>query len=173
MTLKKGTLEFLTIATEFCAFIEKAEHFSKKDFIEKSQKIISLLYLKAILLEPNSEIDGYCEQIVTEDDWNFIKDAIELKLGSHEGFVDVMEPDNYENSESIQVSISECFADIYQDLREFVERFNDTNDETQELAIFECSLNFKMYWGPRAIAILKEFHSLLFATNSTIEEEEE
>ena len=172
MSANKGVLEFLTVAAEFCAFVEKAEQISKRDFIEKSQKILSLIYLKASLLKQETEIEGYCDQYVTEDDWNFVKDAITAKLGSHETFLEIIEPDNYSNSETVSVSISECFADMYQDLRDFIERYKDGNDEAREIAIFECILQFKMYWGARLLAVLTEFHSLLYASNSSIEHED-
>lgn len=171
MTTKKGVLDFLTVAAEFCAFVESANDTTKRDFIDTSQKILSLLYLKAMLLPVNTDIEGYCEQYVTEDDWNFIQNLIQEKLGSHEAFIEIIEPDNYSDSAATQISISECFADMYQDIRNFIEQYKIGNDETHDVAIYECSLHFKMYWGPKALGVMSEFHNLLFAADSTIDEE--
>jgi len=46
----KGTMEFLTVASEYCAFVEKARKFSRKDFVTKLHKILALVYLKMTLL---------------------------------------------------------------------------------------------------------------------------
>ena len=169
----KGILEFLTISTEFCALAEQVEKTKKKEFIETSQKLLGLLYLKASMLPTPKDVEGYCDAYVTEDDWNFIQSGVAQKLGELETFLSIIEPDNYENGEEVQVSISECFADIYQDVRDFIERFRNGNEETQEVAIYECILNFKLYWGPRLLAALTELHSFVYSTAVSLDEEEE
>ena len=74
----KNILEFATVAVEYCAFVTKAADFSKMEFIDKSQKMLSLLYLKASMLPDASEddLDGYLEQFVTELEWQSVQDAV-------------------------------------------------------------------------------------------------
>lgn len=47
---EKNVIEFVTVAAEFCAFLERAEHMKRKAFVDTSLKILPLLYLKASLL---------------------------------------------------------------------------------------------------------------------------
>jgi hypothetical protein len=46
----KNVVEFVTVANEFCATIEKVNNFSAPENLQKLQKILPLLYLKASLL---------------------------------------------------------------------------------------------------------------------------
>lgn len=169
--ITKGILEFLTVSKEFCAFLEQQEHESKRFFIDKTQKLLSLLYLKALLLESQTEVDGYCEQFVTEEQWNYIHETIETILGEHDVFIEVHNPESTQDEQDT-MPISEALTDIYQDIREWTDRMRTDNDETREVALYECMLQFSMYWGPRALAVMQEFHSLLYASNSTIDSEE-
>ena len=54
---EKNVIEFVTVAAEFCAFLERAEHMKRKAFVDTSLKILPLLYLKASLL-PKCETIG-------------------------------------------------------------------------------------------------------------------
>jgi len=169
---ESGILDFLTVSTEYCAFVEQIEKLSKRDFVTTAPKLLSFLYVKASLLQCETDVEGYCEQYVTEDDYNFIQSSIAEKLGELDSFLIINEPDNYDSSEELSIRNSECFADIYQDVRDFIERYRSGNEEAQELALFECILNFKLYWGPRLLALLQELHSLSFTASVDLDEEE-
>ena len=41
----KNVIEFVTVAAEFCAFLERAERMKRSDFVDTSLKILPLLYL--------------------------------------------------------------------------------------------------------------------------------
>ena len=43
-------IEFVTVANEFCSFMESAGQFERLDFILKIQKLLPLLYLKGSLI---------------------------------------------------------------------------------------------------------------------------
>ena len=47
---ERNTLEFVTVALEFCTFVENAGNTGLFDFLDKAAKILPLLYLKATLL---------------------------------------------------------------------------------------------------------------------------
>ncbi len=42
---EKNVIEFVTVAAEFCAFLERAEHMKRKAFVDTSLKILPLLCL--------------------------------------------------------------------------------------------------------------------------------
>ena len=50
-------LEFVTVALEFCTFVEKANELELFDFSDKATKLLPLLYLKATLLPDLEEED--------------------------------------------------------------------------------------------------------------------
>ena len=41
----KNVIEFVTVAAEFCAFLERAEGMKRKAFVDTTLKILPLLYL--------------------------------------------------------------------------------------------------------------------------------
>ena len=47
---ERNTLEFVTVALEFCTFVETAGERELFDFMDKAVKLLPLLYLKATLL---------------------------------------------------------------------------------------------------------------------------
>lgn len=169
--LTKSIIEFITISKEFCAYLEISEHESQRVFVEKTQKLLSLLYLKALLLESNNEVEGYCEQYVTEEQWEFVHQNIETTLGELDVYIEVVSPE-YSNDEKDTMPISEALTDIYQDIREFTDRMRTDNDEIREVAVYECMLQFSLYWGPRALSVMQEFHTLMFSPNSKLDSNE-
>ena len=150
MADKKNIVELLAVVVEFCATVERANKVGKKTFVEKTHKLLSLLYLKASVLSSSSEIDDYCEKFVTENDWEQIRQAVETILGEHDSQIEIVEPDSFSSGDRVNTCISECFADIYQDARNFAEQCKDTTDEMMEVATSEFILNYKFYWGTRA-----------------------
>ena len=47
---ERNTLEFVTVALEYCHFVEQAGEKGLFDFVDKATKLLPLLYLKALLL---------------------------------------------------------------------------------------------------------------------------
>ena len=86
MTQKKGIIELVAVVVEFCSTLESTDKMTKKEFIERTHKLLSLLYMKTAVLSSNSEADDFCEKFVTEKDWEMIRSAVEAKLGSHDPF---------------------------------------------------------------------------------------
>ena len=165
-------LDFLTVAAEYCACVEQVEKSPKQSFITTAHKILCLLYLKTSLLVVNEDVDGFCEQFVTENDWNFIQSSIAQKLGDLDIFISVQEPDTYQSGETVSVNLSECFADIYQDIRDCIERYRIGKTEMQELALYECVSHFKTFWVQLALALISEMHNILYSPHISIDDDE-
>jgi len=170
----KNIIEFLTVASEYCGFLEKSEKFSKREFLEKSQKILALLYLKSSLIDKIEIIeDGDIERFVTESDYLFIQESLSAKFGTLEQFIDVWEPRASEKSEVVQVSLSECFADIYQDLKDFALNYQIGNEQIMIEIISQSKLNFEVFWGPRILALLNTIHNIIYSDENLEDENEE
>ena len=67
---ERNTLEFVTVALEFCTFVENAGNTGLFDFLDKAVKILPLLYLKATLL-PEAEEDEDSEPELIKEDLNY------------------------------------------------------------------------------------------------------
>lgn len=168
----KNIIEFVTVAKEFCIFVENAKSESKFDFISKSQKLLSLLYVKASLIPEITEtFDEHTEKFLSEEDWNNIQQQVAEKLGSHEIFLEVLEPIVQYSDDKISVSLSEIFADIYQNLIDFLTLFRIGSNEQMQDATWECKNSFEQYWGPRLLSALTAIHSILYSEDELTDDE--
>ncbi len=170
--IQKNATEFFTVSVEFCAFLSKTSNFSRKAFIDKSLKLLSLLYLKASLLsELEQSGDGYVEKYVTEDDYNRIHSSVTEKLGSLESYFDITEVNGYDSGETVNVSTSECFADVYQDIMNFVIQYRDFEEDDRIIAISECIHSFKEFWGIRVLRLMSELHLVLYSQSYSLNDD--
>jgi hypothetical protein len=158
-----AVIEFATAANEYCQFAEQAATFEKSQFIEQSLNILAQLYLKASALPQTEKIhDEPNERFVTEYDWTFVRNGIQSILGDDDFYFDNYDLEMNELPEPATYSISEHLADIYQDAKDFVELYKIGDDSISNDAIYDCSINFKYYWGPRLLHALRMLHYFAF-----------
>ena len=167
----KNVIEFVTVAAEYCAFVETVDQNTKKDFFDKAQKLLTVLYLKTSILPKVEAIfeDGN-EKFVSEEDWIFLKTKIVQKIGQHEMFVDVYSAMMSQEDDSENVSLAEIFADIYQDLMDFLTLYRIGHEESMNDALWECKENYEQYWGTRLLAALSAVHNIFYSGDDLSDE---
>ena len=163
----KNVIEFITVANEFCSFLERSEDLETADFLSRLQKILPLLYLKASLLpdfefEPEEEL----EKFVTEMDYSLIQDKILQHTGAGNDYQEVFISGMQFSESALTASIAENVADIYQEMKDLVMSFRTLNDEVMEQAVWECKTNFSQYWGQTLVNCLRAVHNLIYSENN-------
>ena len=167
----QNVIDFVTVSSEYCSFVENANRFSKADFLDKTRKLLPLLYLKGSLLSKMESIfDDGNEHFVTEEDWSFVQGLIKRKLGSNDEYRDVYDPLTHEQIEQSTGSISDNLADLYQELKNFITLYNVGTEEIMNDAVWECQLNFEEFWGQKLLSALKAVH-VVFYGEEILEEE--
>ncbi len=163
------TIEFVTVANEYCKILENLNDFNLRDFVEHTYKISSLLLLKTLSLQkPDIKEKLPSETFLSEADWHYIDTAISTKLGQFEVYTEIREPAIPDNP--INISMSECLTDIYQDLKDFTKIYSIASEDVILNALDDCLSNFEQIWGPRLLIVMKEFHNLLFGINELTDE---
>lgn len=155
-------LEMITVANEFCLFLEKAEDYSKKEILEFLQKVLPLIYIKASLLpDIIAEDEEATEHYVTEEQWGELFNMIRAKTGEEDTFFYI---DNREKShtDAVKGSISENIADIYQDLKDFLLLYQRPLNIYKENAIRDCRQLFATRFGYRIVNTQVAIHFILF-----------
>jgi len=173
MIYDKNTLEFVTVALEFCALTEAVTKHTLFSFTDKAVKIIPLLYLKATLLPTFSEPpedDSEPEQFITENTYEAIRYRLAALLGEYDTFLETFHPDMPYSDTPVVDTISENLADVYQDLGNFAALFRQENEQVREQALYLCQENFRLYWGQKLLNALKALHAVRF--NDELKEEE-
>ena len=167
---EKNVIEFVTVATEFCAFLERAEHMKRKAFVDTSLKILPLLYLKASMLPKCETIgDEAPETYVTEEIYEILRINLSGLMGDKDDYLDVFVQDMVYSDQPIKKSISEDLADIYQDIKDFIFVFQLGLNETMNDSLAICQENFGTLWGQKLVNTLRALHDVKYNQ----EEEEE
>lgn len=155
-------LEFITVSAEYCATLERNADYEKEAFVQKMQKLLPLLYLKASLLPRIAESeDGFVQNYVTEDDWNALFFALKDKLGEDVEYLEVFDERMNDSEAPVVASLAENFADIYQDLRDFLTNFHLGTDELIREALWQLQSNFANHWGQYAVNALRAVHHII------------
>jgi len=167
----KNVIEFVTVVAETCLFLEHTSEFSRVDFVQKSVKILPLLYLKASLLDiPSTETDEVPEKFVTEDDYQFVREQIEQLLGLDDSYLEVFHPDMSLSDTPIAAFVSESLADVYQELKDFATSYQLADVEAMNDSLVACLEAFGEHWGQKLLNGLRALHALRFSDNFNAED---
>ena len=160
---RRDVIELLTVAVEFCIFLEHAVERDRDDFVSTALKLLPLLYLKASLLpEPCSLSDEEPMDYVTEENYEIIRHNISYVMGSSDDYLDVFVEDMRYSDQPVLCTVSEQLADIYQDLKNFVSAYRDGSDNVRETALSLCRDNFAHYWGQRVVNVMRVLHDVCY-----------
>lgn len=161
----KPAIEFTTVAREYCLLMENVSKYSKEDFMTVASRMLALLYLKAhVLPEVKPILDGALEETVDEEMYESVRVAIKEKLADKDEYLEVFKDDMHLSEEPLTAEISEDMADIFQDLRNFCDRYRQGIDEIMNDALAEVVDKFRTYWGQRLCNALRALHAGQFAT---------
>lgn len=170
----KEVIDFVSIAHSYCEWAEGAAEMDRRRLLKEALGILSNLYYKATSLpEIDPVLEEQAEHLVTEEDWDFIYQTILGILGRHDAYQEVFDPNIQYSETPVGASLAENFADIYQDIKNFVSLYQIGTNEIMHDALWECKQNFEQYWGQKLVNALRAMHQLLFNTPDLDEADEE
>jgi hypothetical protein len=162
----RDVMELVTVAVEYCAFLEQTEGKTRMGFVDTLTKLLPLLYLKATLL-PKYEIldsDYFAEDYVTEDNYNIVRANINIIMGEKDDYLDVFMEDMKYSESPILSTVSENLADIYQELKNFAMAYKNANDEQQMMnALAEVKESFQFSWGQKLVNVQRALHEVRYS----------
>lgn len=164
----RDIIEFVTVAVEFCSFLENAYEKCQDDreaFTDTLLKIMPLLYLKAALMPKYEILDDYdAEDFVTEDNYNIVWRNIGCVMGDKDDYLDVFVEDMKYSDSPILCTVSEGLADIYQELKNFAMRYKNAIDEQQMMnALAICKEEFQYSWGQKLVNLMRALHEVRYS----------
>ncbi len=163
LVYSKNVVEFATVANEYCNTIEHVSKFTAEENIQKLQKLLPLLYLKAAVL-PKSEqvLEEELEKYVSELDYNILHQKWLQLLNEYDNFYEVFDPNIQFGQEKVTASISENLIDIYQDVKNFLISYSIGNEEVMNDALCDCTYHFEEFWGQQLVNVLRAVHMLVY-----------
>jgi len=160
----KKVIEFVTVAAETCLFLEHASEFTKTDFVQKSVKLLPLLYLNASLLDlPDAVFEEIPERFVTEEDYQYVRELVEQLLGNDDSYLEVFHPDMALSDTPIAAFVSENMADVYQELKDFAANYQMGDIDIMNDSLVACLEAFGEHWGQKLLNALRALHALRFS----------
>jgi len=170
LVYSKNVIELITVANEFCSFLEHSEDKETSDFLGRLQKLLPLLYLKASLLpEFEMEADDELEKYVNELDYNLIQQKVLHHTGAGDDYQEVFLSGMQFSESALTASIAENVADIYQDMKDFVILYQKPLKISKENAVHECKQVFQTRTGYRLVNVIQIIHHLLYTETSVSE----
>ena len=164
----RKVLEMVTIANEYCLFLEKAEEYSSGELLGFLQKVSPLICLKSALL-PDVDItdEDAVEHYVSEEQWEYLFNVLHNKFGANDEFyfVDLHEKSH---NDAIKASLAEAFTDTYQDLKDFLLLYQNPRRPFKENAVSECRRLFETRYGYRLIQAQAAIHCILYPDNESV-----
>lgn len=158
----KNTVEFVTVAAEYCAFLERLGEQEPDRTVDVLCKLLPLVYLKASML-PGTEPEGlYLEETVTEQDYEEIRMQTARMLGEKDDYLEVFVEDMKYSDTPVRKCISEDLADIYQALKNFVQSYRSGLDEVMAESVAVCAEGFRTYWGQTLTNTLRAIHNVRY-----------
>ena len=87
----RSVIDFVTVAVEFCAFLENEEKMPRSKWVDRMLKILPILYVKA-LLSPDviSSDEDLPATFVREEDYNRVASSVANIMGEENVYLDVL-----------------------------------------------------------------------------------
>ena len=168
----RNVAEFVTVAAEFCNYLEQAETIKRATFVDTTLKILPLLYLKAAMLPECHTIgEELPEKYVTEETYEVLRMNLAGILAEGDAYLDVFVEDMKYRDQPITKYISEDLADIYQDIKDFIFVFQLGLNETMNDSLAICQENFRTYWGQKLVNTLRALHEVKYSQTDDEEDE--
>ena len=79
-------LDFVTVSTEFCKYLEQCEGTDLDNFTQIMRGLLPMLYLKATLINDVPEVAGWNEKKLTESDYEYIRSSVARIMGDKDDF---------------------------------------------------------------------------------------
>lgn len=160
----KNTIEFVTVAAEYCSFIERCAGMDERTFLDKVSKLLPLLYLKVSLL-PDMDTSSLSDLVtyVSERQYEAIRSMVQSIVGEHDEYLEVFQEDMQYSETPIVSSISENLADVYQQLRDMIGNFQSADLAIMNDSLISCVDEFRNYWGQSALNALRAVHNVLYS----------
>lgn len=152
-------VEFITVAKEFLVFLTNSADMGQGEFVDKLQKFIPLLYLRGVMLpQIESYEEAMCEDAVTEDEYNTLYALVKSKMGEYDDYLEIFDDVDAFREEPVVHTISEKIADIYQDLKNFINSYRTGVESVMGEALWSLNNNFELYWGKACAEVLRAIH---------------
>lgn len=160
----EDVVNFVSAGNDFISLVENAGKHNRDEFISQSIEVLSNLYLKAFKIkkyEIQAEEDSM-QTFVNQAQWGMIQNSIAQILEEYDEYVEIQDQSIDRSIDYLNISLSELFADIYQDIGNLIAAFKLLDTEIMNNAIYFAMQHFEDYWGVRTTTLINSLHKIKF-----------
>ncbi len=163
-------LEFVRKCKSLADILEEEATRDRSEFVILMLKILPGIYSGMMNIPPNEPVfDAENEKAVTEEDWSRVYQKVAVIMSSQNEYLDLPEDDEFDRMDVISRELSEDLADIYQDLRNFIEVFKIGTEEVMNDVLWDCRVNFENYWGEKLLRASLNLHKIMIKDEEILE----
>jgi hypothetical protein len=163
-------LEFVRSCKSFVDILEEDTPEVRADFVIRLLQLLPSVYSGLMKLPPNEPVlDQESEKTVSEEQWSQIYQKVAVLMSSQNEYLDLPEDDEFDRMDVISRELSEDLADIYQDLKDFLEVFKIGTEEVMNDVMWECRVNFENYWGEKLLRASLNLHKIMIQDEEILE----
>lgn len=163
-------LELAKSCQNFCKWIESTDETDAKSFATEGLKLLPGIYSKMISIPDFDPVfDESADKFVSEEEWSRIYQKVSTVLGAMNEYNDFAAKDEFDRTEITLRTISEDIADIYQDIKDFLEIFRNSPEEIMNDSLWECKANFTSSWGEKLLRVSKAMHAIYLSDDPSDE----
>lgn len=157
-------IEIVDLAKNYCELCETALEYDKMEFTDRVLDLLPRLYWNFFDLSAGVSLgeSEYFSDYVDETLYGRVQSGISSVMGSSDTFLETFEEDMKYSETPIAASISECLADIFQPLYNFISIVHDSEGSQMEEAFISCREDFENYWSQTLCNALKALNNVKF-----------
>lgn len=165
MEIKEKIIGIVALCADYCRTLETSGDYTLEEFTGKILNLLPRIFIAFREVSPDEtlllEEGEYFESYVDEDFYESIRRNLESLFGPDDTFLETFEENMKYSDTPIAASISECLADIFQPLFNFVSIVRDTEGEKLQEAYRECRDEFDSYWSQTLCNVLRALNFLI------------
>lgn len=167
--LRSELLGVTKLAAEYCALLENARSMETSDFVADTLSLLSRIYHAFLTLDVAEEDAAleydYFPSYVDEVFYDSVRRNVEAMLGPDDVFLETFEEDMKYSDTPIAASVSECLADIFQPLYNFISIVKESEGVQGLAAYRECREDFVSYWAQTLCNVMRALNHIHFNEN--------
>lgn len=192
--MRRRLLDVTALAAGYCNAVETAGEYEKREFVASMLQLLPKLYIEfndIVPCRPNPDneeeaedgsfdefsminleeecMPGYYGSYVDEDYYENIRRHIGNLLGPDDTFLETFEEDMKYSDTPIAASVSECLADIFQSLYNFIAVVKESDGDELEGAYRVCHEDFVEYWSQTLCNVLRALNNIFYTSASASE----
>lgn len=157
-------LDLVAMAKSYCETCHEALQYTKSEFTDRMLDLLPRIYWNFFDLSGGvalGEMD-YFSDYVDENLYEQVRKGVAAVMGSSDVFLETFEEDMKYSETPISASVSECLADIFQPLFNFISIVHDSEGSQMNEAFLSCKEDFENYWSQTLCNVLRALNNIKY-----------